>query len=145
MRYISGGVARLSSPPKALAPKHFFPEMGTGSVDVCGVLCLEGLLRFGVLCCDKAAVFDDGRVRHSTCVVLEYSSVSCSLAQQCVSFFDTSCIPCFDHSSVSVDLTQHMSRALTQQSVPCFDTVAFLVLGHSRVVLCLAQKRCIVF
>ena len=28
------------------------------------------LLRFGVLCCDRAAVFDGGRVRHSTCVVL---------------------------------------------------------------------------
>ena len=36
------------------------------------------------------------------CVVL---SVSC---------FDTTCVPCFDHSSVSVGLTPHLSRALTQ-------------------------------
>ena len=68
MRYISGGVARLSSPPKAL--QHFFREMGIGSVDVCCLLCLEVLLRFSVLCCDRGAVFDGGRVRHSTCVVL---------------------------------------------------------------------------
>ena len=60
--------ARFSSPPKA--PKDFFREMGVGSVDVCGFLCLEALLRFGVLCCDRAAVFARGRVRHSTCVVL---------------------------------------------------------------------------
>ena len=59
---------RLSSPPKA--PKHFFREMGIRSVDVCGVLCLEVLLRFGVLFCDRASVFEGGRVRHSTCVVL---------------------------------------------------------------------------
>ena len=44
--------------------------MGIGSVDVCCVLCLKMLLRLGVLCCDRAAVFDGGRVRHSTCVVL---------------------------------------------------------------------------
>ena len=68
VRYISGGVARLSSPPKA--PKHLFREIGIGSVDVCCVLCLEMLLRVGVLWCDRAAAFDGGRVRHSTCVVL---------------------------------------------------------------------------
>ena len=61
-------VARLSSLPKA--PKQFFRVMGTGSVDVCCVLCLEVHLRSGVLCCDRAAVFDGGRVRHSTCVVV---------------------------------------------------------------------------
>ena len=44
--------------------------MGIGSVDLCCVLCLEMLLRFGVLCCDRAAVFDGGRVHHSTCVML---------------------------------------------------------------------------
>ena len=31
MRYISGGVARLSSPPKA--PNHFFWEMGIASME----------------------------------------------------------------------------------------------------------------
>ena len=106
---------------------------------------LEVLLRLGVLCCDRAAVFNGGRVRHSTCVVLSYSSVSRGLTQQCVSCFDTACVPRFDHSNVSVGLTQHVSRALTQQSVPCFDTVAFVVLGHSMVVSCLTQQRCIVF
>ena len=60
--------ARLSSPHEA--PNHFFQEMGIGSVDVYGVLCSEVLLWFGVFCCDSAAVFDGGRVRHSTCVVL---------------------------------------------------------------------------
>ena len=64
----SGGVARLSSPPKAA--KHCFREMGIGSVDLCCVLCLKMFLRFGVLCCDRAAVFDGGHVHHSTCVVL---------------------------------------------------------------------------
>ena len=53
MIYISGGVARLSSSPKA--PNHIFREMGIGSVDVCDVLCLEVLVRFGVLYCDRAA------------------------------------------------------------------------------------------
>ena len=67
-RCTSGDVARLSSPPKA--PKHFFREMGIESVDVCCILCLEMLLRFGVLCCNRAAVFDGGRVCHSTCAVL---------------------------------------------------------------------------
>ena len=143
MRYISGGIARLSSPPKA--PQHFFREMGVESVGVCRVLSLEVLLRFGVLCCDRAAVFDGGRVRHSTCVVLCYSSVSRGLTQQCVSCFDTACVPCLDHSRMSVGLTQHVCRALTRQPVPCFDTVAFVVLGHSRVVSCLTQQRCIVF
>ena len=68
VRYIPGGVVRPSSPPKAA--NLFFREMGIGFVDVCCALCLEVLLRFGVLCCDRAAVFDGGRVRHSTCVVL---------------------------------------------------------------------------
>ena len=44
--------AHLSSPPKA--PNHFFRETGIGSVDVCGVLCLEVLLRFGVQCLTAA-------------------------------------------------------------------------------------------
>ena len=44
--------------------------MGIGSVDICRVLYLEMLLRFGVLCRDRTAVFDGGRVRHSTCVML---------------------------------------------------------------------------
>ena len=143
VRYISGGVAHLSSPPKA--PKHFFREMGIGSVDVCYILCLEVVLRFSVLCCDRAAVFHGGRVRHSTCVVLWYSNVAGGLTQQCVSCFVIACVPCFDHSSVSIGLTQHLSRALTQQYVPCFDTVAFVVLVHSRIVSCLTQQQCIVF
>ena len=68
MRCIPGGVARLFPPPKI--PKQFFREMGIGSVDVCCVLCLEMLLRSGMLCCNRVAVFDGGPVRHSTCVVL---------------------------------------------------------------------------
>ena len=127
------------------APNHFFRDMGIGSVDVCGDLCFEVLLQFGVLYCDRAAVFDDGRVRHSTCVVLGYSSVSRGLTKQGVSCFDTACVSYFDLSSVPVGLTQHESRAFTQQPVSCFDTVAFVVLGHSRVFWCFKQQRCIVF
>ena len=67
-RCTSGGVARISSSSEA--PWYFFREMGIGSVDSCCVICLEMLLRFSVLCCEEAAVFDGGRVRHSTCVVL---------------------------------------------------------------------------
>ena len=119
--------------------------MGIRSVDVCGVLRLEVLLRFGVLCCERAAVIDDGRVCRSTCVVLRYSCVSRGLTQHCVSCFYTACMPYFDHSSVSIGLTQHVSRALTQQSIPCFDTVAFVVHGHSRALSRLTQQRCIVF
>ena len=62
--------------------------MGIGSVYACCVLCLEVLLRFGGLCCDRAAVFDGDRVRHTTCVVLGYSSVSRGLTQQRVFCFD---------------------------------------------------------
>ena len=63
---------RRCSPPflSPESPKDLMGEMGIGSVDVCGVLCLEVFLRFEVLCCDRAAVFDVGRVRHSTCVIL---------------------------------------------------------------------------
>ena len=136
-----------SSPPflSPKAPEHVFRKMGIGSMDVCGVLCLEVLLRFGVLCWDRAAVFDGSRARYSTCVVLGYSGVSRGLTQQCVSCFDTACVSYFDRSSVSIGLTPHVSRALTQQSVPCFEKLAFVVLGHSRVVTCLTQQRCIVF
>ena len=60
-------IGHSSSP---LFLRYFVRAMGIGSVDVCGVLCLELLLRFGVLCCDKAAAFNGGRACHSTCVVL---------------------------------------------------------------------------
>ena len=70
--------------------------------------------------------------------------MSRGLTPQCISSFDTACVPCFDHSSVSAGLTQNVSRALTQQSVPCIDTEAFVEVGHSRVVSCLTQQRCIV-
>ena len=114
-----------SSPPflSPKAPEHIFRKMGIGSMDVCGVSCLEVLLQFGVLCCDGAAVFDGGRKRYSTCVVLGYSGVSRSSTQQPVSCFDT--------------IT--LCRAWTQQGCHVLDTTAVY-----RVLRCSRERRGVV-
>ena len=101
---------------------------------------------YGLMCC---AVTEQQCWTAAVCVTAPascFDTVVCrGLTQYCVSCFDTACVPCFDHSSVSVGLTRYVSRALTQQSATCFDIITFVVLGHSKAVSCLTHQRCSVF